>query len=42
LKEDEMGGACSTEGRNEKCISENLKGRFHSIDVGVNGKIILE
>jgi hypothetical protein len=44
-KEDVIGGACSTDGRNEKCIGifwlENLKGKDHVEDLGVDGKIIL-
>jgi hypothetical protein len=38
-----MGGACSTHGRDEMHIkfqSENLKGRDHSEDLGVDGKIL--
>jgi hypothetical protein len=46
FKENEMGGACSTNGRDEKCVqkfwSENLKGRDHLEDLGVDGRIILE
>jgi len=41
-----MGGACNTHERFEKWIkkfwSENLKGRNHSEDLGIDGKIILE
>jgi hypothetical protein len=41
-----MGGACSTHEKDEKCIQniclENLKGRYHMEDLGVNGKIILQ
>jgi hypothetical protein len=41
-----MGGACSTDGRCEKLIesfwSENLKGKDHSEDINVEGRIILE
>jgi hypothetical protein len=40
--EDEMGRACSMHGRDKKCIQEDLKGRDHSEDVGINEKIILE
>jgi hypothetical protein len=40
-----MGGACSTYGRDEKSVQkiwlENLKGRVHLEDVGVDGNIIL-
>jgi hypothetical protein len=38
-----MGRACSTHGRDEKCIqnlSESLKGRDHSEDQGMDGKIL--
>jgi len=39
-----MSGACSTHGRDEKCIqyfwSENLKRRDHSEDLGVDGNIL--
>jgi hypothetical protein len=45
VKEDKMGGACNTHGINEKCInvwSENVKGRGHSEDLGVDGKIITD
>jgi hypothetical protein len=34
VEEDEIGGACSTHGKDENCI--------HSEDAGVDGKIILE
>jgi len=41
-----MGGACSTTGRDDKtrskCWSENMNGRDHSEDLGVEGKIISE
>jgi len=41
-----MGEACSLHGRDQKCIrnfwSENLKGRDHSEDLGVDGRITLE
>jgi len=40
-----MGGACSTNGRDEKCEilwSEDMKIRDHSKDIGVDCKIILE
>jgi hypothetical protein len=36
VKEDEMGRACSTHGRDEKCIQNyngKLKGRDHSEDI---------
>jgi len=40
-----MSGACSTHGSNDKCIQyfycKNLKGRDHSVDLGVDGKVIL-
>jgi hypothetical protein len=41
--EDEMGGACKMHGRAEECV-QNLgqKGRDHSEDLGVDGKITLE
>jgi hypothetical protein len=39
-----MGGTCSMHRRNEKCIYycwlEYLKGRDHSIDLGIDEKII--
>jgi len=38
IKDDEMAGACSTHGN----WSENLKGKDHSEDLGVDGKIILQ
>jgi hypothetical protein len=41
--EDDMGRACRTHGGNDKCIQnwlESLKGRDHSQDLGVNGRII--
>jgi hypothetical protein len=41
---EEISGACSTRGGDEKCIQyfgfENLNGRDHSKDVGVDGEII--
>jgi hypothetical protein len=43
MKEDEMGGACSTQERLEICTkfwSKNLKGRDHSDDLGIDGRII--
>jgi hypothetical protein len=39
MKEDEVGGACST---HTKYWLENLKGRGHSEDLGVYGRIILK
>jgi hypothetical protein len=46
VKEDPMGRICSTRGSYEKLIrkfwSENLKGRDHLEDLGVDGRIILE
>jgi hypothetical protein len=39
----EMGGSCSTHGRDEmytELQSENLKGRNHSQDLGLDGRII--
>jgi hypothetical protein len=46
LKEDEMGGTCSTPGTDEEIHRvvwlENMKGRKHLEDLGVNGRIILE
>jgi hypothetical protein len=44
MKEDEMGGKCSTHVRDEKFMEllENLRGRDYSEDLGVDGKIILE
>jgi hypothetical protein len=42
----EMGGACGTHGKDETCIQysgwKTLKGRDHSEDLGIDGKIILE
>jgi hypothetical protein len=39
-------GTCSMCGRDEKCIQyfwlEKLKGRDHSEDLGIDGKIVLE
>jgi hypothetical protein len=44
IKEDEMGGACGTHGRDEKFIQnfgwKNLKGRDNLEGVGVEGRII--
>jgi hypothetical protein len=41
-----IGGTCRTHGRVRKNItkflSENLKGKYHAEDVGVDGKIILK
>jgi len=40
-----MGGACGTHRRGEmhtKFRSESLKGRDHSQDLGIDGKVILE
>jgi hypothetical protein len=40
-----MGKSCDMHGRNEKVIqnlSENLKGRNHSEDLGIDVRIILE
>jgi hypothetical protein len=40
-----MGGACGTHAAHEKCIKflfERLKGRDHSKELGVNGRIILK
>jgi hypothetical protein len=38
-----MGGACSTHVRNAyNVLVESLKGRVHSEDLGVDGRIILE
>jgi hypothetical protein len=46
IKKDGMNGTCSTHGRNEKFVQyygwKNLKGKVHSEDLGVDGKIILE
>jgi len=46
MKEDKMGGECSTHGIDEKCLTifwlENLKGREHLEDLDIHGKIILE
>jgi hypothetical protein len=45
LKEIEMNGTCSTHWRDDKYIkiwSENLKGRDHSTDIGIDGKVIFE
>jgi hypothetical protein len=41
-----MGGVCSLRGRDEKCIQyfglENLKGREHLEDRGINREVIIE
>jgi hypothetical protein len=45
VKENEMSGACSTNGRYEIYVQfwlENLKGRNHSEDHVIDGRIILE
>jgi hypothetical protein len=46
IKENEMGGMCSTYGRDEKCIQysgwKNLKGKDCLEDLGIDGKVILE
>jgi hypothetical protein len=45
VNEDEMGGSYSIHGRLEMhtiCYLENLKGRDHSEDLDIDGKIILE
>jgi hypothetical protein len=46
MKENEVGGACNTHGRDEKWIkklwSVNLNGRDHLEDLGVDRRIILE
>jgi hypothetical protein len=46
IKEDEMGGACSTHRSDEKCIRDfgrkKPEGKGHSEDPGVGGKIILK
>jgi hypothetical protein len=44
VKEYEMIEACSTHGRNEKCIhlSENMKGRENSENLDVGGRILPE
>jgi hypothetical protein len=44
LKEGEIGGTSSMHWKDEKCIKnclENLKGRDHSKDLGVDREIIL-
>jgi len=45
IKEDKMGGIYSTHGKDEKWIQylglENLKGRSHLEDLGVDEKTIL-
>jgi hypothetical protein len=45
VKEDEMGGVCSTDGRDEKYIQilvGKLKGRDHLEHLGADGRIILQ
>jgi hypothetical protein len=44
IKEDKVGRACSMRGRemHTKFWSSNLKGRDHSEDEGIDGRIILE
>jgi hypothetical protein len=45
IKEDEIGAACSTHWRDEKCIQcsgWNTWGKHHLKDLDVNGKTILE
>jgi hypothetical protein len=45
VKEDVMGGTCSTDRIYEKCTVfwlQNPKGRSHSEDLGANKRIILE
>jgi hypothetical protein len=46
MKEDGMGGVCSTHGRDEKYIQnsgwKNWKVRDHSEGLGADGEIILE
>jgi hypothetical protein len=45
MKEDKIGGSCSMHGKYKKYIkiwSGNLKGRYYSEDLGIDGKIILE
>jgi hypothetical protein len=44
INEDEMGGACSTHGKDMHTVLlfGNLKGRDHLEDVGIDGKVILE
>jgi hypothetical protein len=41
-----MNGVCSTHGRDDKCIhsfvQENLEGRGHMEDFGVDGKFVLK
>jgi hypothetical protein len=37
-----MSGICSTHGEDTKFSSENLKGRDHSEDIVVDGRITLE
>jgi hypothetical protein len=45
IMDGEMGGSCSTHGKYEmyaRFSSKNLKGRDHSEDTGVDGRIILD
>jgi len=45
IKEGETGGTCRKHGTDEKCIElwlENTKGRNHSEDLDVDGRIISE
>jgi hypothetical protein len=45
MNEDEMSGSCRTHRGYEMCIkilAESVKGRGHSEDLGVDGRIILE
>jgi hypothetical protein len=46
ISEDVMGGTCSMQGSDEKCIQhfsqKNLKRRYHLEDLGVDGRIILK
>jgi hypothetical protein len=45
IEKNEMGEACSTYGRGRRCIQgfgvENLRERYHLVDPGVDGRIIL-
>jgi len=43
-KKDEMVGVCNTHKRDEKCVIflENSKGRDHSEDLDVDGKVIVK
>jgi hypothetical protein len=45
IKDDDVSEACSTHGRDEKCvhnISRKPEGKNHSEELVVDGKIILE